>query len=244
LVDQLPALRQPWHSRSEVPATKTHTPTGRMFLASYRCYRASKCRPFITPMSAVAGAVAEEILSQLRTSAELSAACVNNGGDIALYLTPGEHYDIGVVDTRGNELAQHQLNTTIRIYAEDGIGGIATSGRHGRSHSLGIADHVTVLAPSAALADAAATAIASAVDLPGSPDVTRVPAIELAPDSDLGNQPVTVAVSTLTPTQRRRALAGGLELANDYLRAGIVRAATLILQGEQHTVEEHHDARV
>ena len=72
--------------------------------------------------------------------------------------------------------------------------GIATSGWRGRSFSLGIADAVTVLADRAAAADAAATIIANAVDLPGHPAIVRVPARELAPDSDLGEQPVTQAV--------------------------------------------------
>ncbi len=64
--------------------------------------------------------------------------------------------------------------------------GIATSGWRGRSFSLGIADAVTVLADSAAMADAAATIIANAVDLPGHPAVERKPARDLAPDNDLG----------------------------------------------------------
>jgi len=46
-----------------------------------------------------------------------------------------------------------QLRTAI-ISAEDPTRGIATSGRHGRSFSLGIADAVTVLARTASLADA------------------------------------------------------------------------------------------
>ena len=69
--------------------------------------------------------------------------------------------------------------------------GVATSGRHGRSFSLGIADAVTVLARTASQADAAATIIANAVDLPGHPAVRRMPANELQPDSDLGARPVT-----------------------------------------------------
>ena len=45
------------------------------------------------------------------------------------------------------------------------VRGIATSGWRGRSFSLGIADSVTVLAPTASAADAAATIIANAVDV-------------------------------------------------------------------------------
>ncbi len=39
---------------------------------------------FITPMAAVAGAVAEEILGAMLDAAPLERAYVNNGGDIAL----------------------------------------------------------------------------------------------------------------------------------------------------------------
>src|SRR5207244_3892156 len=44
---------------------------------------------FITPMAAVAGAVAEEILRAMLQKARLARAYVNNGGDIALHLTHG-----------------------------------------------------------------------------------------------------------------------------------------------------------
>ena len=44
---------------------------------------------FITPMAAVAGAVAEEILAAMTSAATLDRAYVNDGGDIALHLGPG-----------------------------------------------------------------------------------------------------------------------------------------------------------
>src|SRR4029077_20662993 len=50
-------------------------------------------RTFITPMAAVAGAVAEEILGSMKSAAKLSRAYVNNGGDIALHLrAPGRFF--------------------------------------------------------------------------------------------------------------------------------------------------------
>ena len=84
------------------------------------------------------------------------------------------------------------------VHADDPVRGIATSGRHGRSFSLGIADAVTVLAKTAAQADAAATVIANAVDLPGHPAILRRPACELQPDSDLGDRLVTRDVGALS----------------------------------------------
>src|SRR5882757_2820264 len=118
---------------------------------------------FITPMAAVAGSVAEEILSAMLDAARLDRAYVNNGGDIALHLTAGEQFAVGLVDRPD----RHGLMQTITVDAGDPIRGVATSGRHGRSFSLGIADAITVLAKTASQADAAATIIANAVDLPG-----------------------------------------------------------------------------
>src|SRR5690349_16752291 len=53
---------------------------------------------FITPMAAVAGAVAEEVLGAMSSAAKLQRAYVNNGGDIAVALAPGESLRIGMVD--------------------------------------------------------------------------------------------------------------------------------------------------
>ena len=53
---------------------------------------------FITPMAAVAGAVAEEILGAMTAAASLDRAYVNNGGDIALHLADGEHFTVGLMD--------------------------------------------------------------------------------------------------------------------------------------------------
>src|SRR6187431_62185 len=49
---------------------------------------------FITPMAAVAGSVAEEILSAMTGAARLDRAYVNNGGDIALHLADGERFSV------------------------------------------------------------------------------------------------------------------------------------------------------
>jgi len=53
---------------------------------------------FITPMAAVAGSVAEEILGAMLYAAQLERAYVNNGGDIALHLADGEHFTVGLAE--------------------------------------------------------------------------------------------------------------------------------------------------
>ncbi|MDA9494615.1 UPF0280 family protein [Bradyrhizobium sp. CCBAU 11361] len=183
---------------------------------------------FITPMAAVAGSVAEEILGAMLNAASLDQAYVNNGGDIALHLARGEHFSVGVMDRPGRDGVMRRM----KVVADDPVRGIATSGRHGRSFSLGIADAVTVLAATAARADAAATIIANAVDLPGHPAIVRQPANELQPDSDLGARLVTRDVGELSPTEIAVALEAGAECARHLFDRGLIEGAVLQLSGD------------
>lgn len=187
---------------------------------------ASDC--FITPMAAVAGSVAEVILGAMLDAASLDRIYVNNGGDIALHLGRGEHFSVGLIDRpdRGGVMR------AMRIDANDPVRGIATSGRHGRSFSLGIADAVTVLAATASQADAAATIIANAVDLPGHPAIIRQPANELQPDSDLGARLVTRDVSELSRSEIAAALESGAECARQLFDRGLIEGAVLQLCGD------------
>ena len=186
---------------------------------------------FITPMAAVAGAVAEEILYAM-TAKQLDRAWVNNGGDIALHLAHGEQCTVGLVDRPD----QPGLMRTTVIKAGHPVRGIATSGRHGRSFSLGIADAVTVLARTASQADAAATIIANAVDLPGHPATLRRPASDLQPDSDLGARLVTRDVGRLDDGEIASALEAGARTSRRLLADGLIQRAALRLQGEMRIV--------
>ena len=183
---------------------------------------------FITPMAAVAGAVAEEILGAMVGAARLEQAYVNNGGDIALYLADREQFTVGLMDRPDD----HGLMRTMIIRADDPTRGVATSGRHGRSFSLGIADAVTVLARTASQADSAATIIANAVDLPGHPAIVRCPAQDLQPDSDLGARLVTRDVGGLSDVEIEDALEAGADKARQLLAAGLIDGAALRLHGE------------
>jgi ApbE superfamily uncharacterized protein (UPF0280 family) len=187
---------------------------------------------FITPMAAVAGSVAEEVLGAMLQSAPLEQAYVNNGGDIALHLADGEHFTVGLAE-RPDAPA---LMRTMVVHADDPSRGVATSGRHGRSFSLGIADAVTVLARTASQADAAATIIANAVDLPGHPAIVRCPAHDLQPDSDLGARLVTRGVGKLSADEIQAALESGAACARKLLAAGLIDGAALRLHGEMITV--------
>jgi len=232
LCGELKYLRRPCAPEAKWP----HGAVARRMVAAVMPY-AAEC--FITPMAAVAGAVAEEILATMVTSAELSRAYVNDGGDIALHLRAGEKFVMGMVERPDRP----SLLGTTTVHGEDAVRGIATSGWRGRSFSLGIADAVTVLADRAAAADAAATMIANAVDLPGHPAIVRVQACDLAPESDLGERRVTQAVGALTLQEVNNALRAGVESAARLSRMGLIRSAALSLLGEIRIVGLLEEAR-
>jgi uncharacterized protein len=216
------------------PATRAGAlPAGRIARRMMTAVQPYTSQTFITPMAAVAGAVAEELLEAMTAAANLSRAYVNDGGDIALRLSPGENFVVGVVERPDRS----SLFGTTTIHYNDPIRGIATSGWRGRSFSLGIADAVTVLADTAAMADAAATVVANAVDLLGHPSIGRVPACELAPDSDLGDRLVTQSVGELTSNEVCDALAAGTRVAETLRHSRLIHAAALTLQGETRVID-------
>jgi len=178
---------------------------------------------FVTPMAAVAGAVADTVLAAAVQGTKLDTAYVNNGGDVAFFLAPGQAMTAAVAAGKHDRLT---------IASDDPVRGVATSGWRGRSYSLGIADGVTVLAESAAAADAAATLIANRVDLPGSQKITRCPAHDLSPDSDLGDRAVTVDVAPLSPNEIADALERGHRFAASCAQRGLICAALLTLSGQ------------
>lgn len=197
---------------------------------------------FITPMAAVAGSVADEVLAAMTAGTRLDKAYVNNGGDIAFYLGEGASLTAAIHD--GRDAGR------VRLDRDQPARGLATSGWRGRSHSLGIANAVTVVARSAAMADAAATLIANAVDLPGHAAISREPARALAPDSDLGERQVTVGVGALRPAEIAAALDAGCRVATGFRRRGLIDAAALFLGGQtalvgqMNRIGESQDARL
>lgn len=228
LCAELSFLRQ----QTRVDGPLPHGTIGRRMVAAVSPFASDT---FITPMAAVAGAVAEEILETMTTVAKLSRAYVNDGGDIALHLSPGEKFIVGMVE--GPDHAS--LFGTTAIAFSHPIRGIATSGWRGRSFSLGIADAVTVLADTAAMADAAATIIANAVDLPGHPSIHRIPARDLAPDNDLGVLMVTQEVGELRGDEIDAALSAGLQVAESLRDENLIHAAALNLCGQTRIADDH-----
>ncbi len=223
LVGELPRLRRP------VGAVEP------LFRGSVARRMARAARPhghvFVTPMAAVAGAVADEVLAAMVAGRALGRAYVNNGGDIAFHLAPGARLAAGIVDNQDAPA----IDAGVTLEYAMPVRGLATSGWRGRSLSFGVADAVTVLAAGAAEADVAATLIANAVDV-DHPAIRRSPADQVRDDTDLGARPVTVAVGQLPPAAVDAALDAGRAAAVAMRARGLINSAYLALQGRVRLV--------
>ncbi len=234
LVAELPRLR----SAVRAGSCPLHGPVARRMWSACSPY----CAQFITPMAAVAGAVAQELVAHYRRPG-VQRAWVNNGGDIALHLAAGQTVRVGLYADlarfdAGELLAGIRTDGWFDVTHDDPVRGVATSGWRGRSFSLGIADSVTVLARSAAEADAAATMIANAANVDDE-RIVRRPACELTDDSDLGELPVTVEVPRLDRVTVRRALRAGLQRARALRDAGLIGSCALTCQGMVAFTDAH-----
>ncbi len=181
--------------------------------------------PWLTPMAAVAGTVADAVADFLfAQGAEKVTA--NNGGDIALRLAPGQSLGLGVL----YDLERGGVDRVVHLTAEKGVGGVATSGLGGRSLTTGIASGVTVFSRRCAQADALATLLAdrSCID---SPAVHTRLAGELDPDSDIADLPVVVSVEPLSREEKERALEQVLREAEEQYRRGNLLACIATVQG-------------
>jgi ApbE superfamily uncharacterized protein (UPF0280 family) len=231
LVDELALLKAPVTASCPQPSG----PIARRMVDAVWPHR----HVFITPMAAVAGAVADEMLQAMIAGRDLERAYVNDGGDIAVHLARGASMRIGVAGTDAAGEPGPDLDGFATIDFFSPVRGIATSGRGGRSLSLGIADSVTVLARSAAAADAAATMIGNAVDV-DHPAIRRRPAKQVKDDSDLGDLLVTVAVGALDDAAIDAALDQGSAEALRLLDLGLIVGALLRLRGSQRVVGGAH----
>lgn len=228
LVDELAMIQRPLDAAGTCPVVGK---VARRMWAACHPFRHS----YITPMAAVAGSVAQEIIGFYQGTGILRAA-VNNGGDIALYLSAGASYRIGIcteINMATDAARRGNLRPDGELYidADTSVRGVATSGWRGRSFSLGIADSVTVLADTAAQADAAATVIANAVDADDM-RIRRLPASAIKDNTDLGDMLVTVDVPKLESDVVEHALLRGLERAHHLQRDGLIRDAILVCQGK------------
>lgn len=227
LVAELSLLRKPCKAGGERPSG----------VVAQRMWQA--CQPhtslFVTPMAAVAGAVADHVLTGIvQRVPSVPRVWVNNGGDIAFHLAPGESTKLGVYRVNAKRAA------TLTVHSTDVARGVATSGWPGRSMSLGIADAVTVLAPTAADADVAATLIANAVRLNDQqteqPFVVRQRAQEISCDTDLHDQWVVTDVFSMPSELCADAVSNGQACAEKLLKRAPITAVFIECQGHSVAV--------
>ncbi|WP_298019061.1 UPF0280 family protein [uncultured Dysosmobacter sp.] len=185
----------------------------------------------LTPMAAVAGTVADAVADWIfAQGAEFVA--VNNGGDVALRLGPGQQMRMGILPDLNGSISQ-----VVTLRAEDGIGGVCTSGLGGRSLTRGIANSVTVFSHRCALADACATHIANCSYI-DSPRVHTCLAGELEPESDIAALRIVRQVEALEEREIRQGLEQVHQEALRQLERGNLVSAAADIQGLQLWVPE------
>ncbi len=179
----------------------------------------------LTPMAAVAGAVADELKEFLKEDG-LEFISVNNGGDIAVHNGFKKQVTVGIGDIRKSNASPYLLR--IAGLADFGV---ATSGFGGRSLTLGVADMVSVVALSPPVADAAATFICNNTSLED-PSIVRRRAADIDPLTDIPEEFVTVQIGPLSTQRVREALARGQAAAERLKREGRISEAVLLMRGE------------
>jgi ApbE superfamily uncharacterized protein (UPF0280 family) len=184
----------------------------------------------VTPLIAVAGSIAQMAMDAA-LAAGADTAVMENGGDVALTVAPGDTVRLGVarsIDDRG-------LRRTAVLSGADGIGGVCTSGLGGRSFTLGVADAAVAFGPTAAVADACATLLANATFVPD-PAVERDLAEHLDPDTDIPGFLVVTAVGTMSSSSVAQALQQAERRALAFIGSGLITGALVAVQGREIAV--------
>lgn len=180
--------------------------------------------PTFTPLAAVAGSVAG-MVADLVFEQGASKVIVNNGGDIAIRLQPGEGTRVGVASSIEDQEPSHYTPITF----DSQIRGIASSGFGGRSFTKGIASVVTVFAEDIGIADVAATLIGNHT-FANSPEIEQIYAEEIYPDTDIHGEKITVKIGELSLETKKLALKNGLHTAKRLCDQGLIRGAVIFVQ--------------
>ena len=221
----LPLARQPW------PRLAGFEGWPRVLQRMYLAVKTTGA-PELTPMAAVAGTIAE-LVGDYLVEQGATKVLVNNGGDIAIHLGRGEKTRVGIAPRLGVAPSHY-----LEVKAGDHLGGVATSGRGGRSFTLGIADAAVAVASTAAVADACATVLGNAVNV-DSPLIQRRPARELDPATDIPDLLVTTAVGPLAAELQDTALERGIAKGRQLVEAGVLRGAAVFLNGKMRQYPDY-----
>lgn len=182
----------------------------------------------LTPMAAVAGAVSDAIRDHLRGEG-LNLVSVNNGGDVSVFNEKGRALKIEIAHIHRDGCSPPML-----IVEQLTDFGVATSGFGGRSFTLGLADSVTVIAATGALADAAATFIGNCTNTE-TEQVKRRKAYEIDPLTDIPDYEVTIQIKPLNNSDIIKALENGLDNAANLRARNTIYDAIIKIQGHMVT---------
>ncbi len=206
------------------PFSRIKPPEERLKRAMYEAVRAVGDAD-LTPMAAVAGAMADAVADELVLMG-LTKVMVNNGGDLAIRLTAGEQVTVGVRPDIASQRVTHKVVVTDEMQ----VGGVCASGFGGRSFTRGCASATVVFASLAVLADAAATAVANATFIESNA-VVRAAAQLSDPNTDLQGVDVTYSIGRLTRKEINSALSQGISPAERLAASGSIFAAFVAVQG-------------
>jgi uncharacterized protein len=222
----------------ELEALKSHQTKPARFDGRVAQSMAAAALPFaqsyVTPFLAMTGAVSDEVIRLIEAAGSVERVYVNNAGNLALRIGPGQSLTFG---PRADCPVENYpaINQPVTLSHDMGIGGIATSGAGCPGLSLGVADSVTVFAETGARAGVAAAIIGNSANVE-SKAITRKPASKIDPESAFGDAPVTTKVDRLTSAEIETALTAGARQAEACLANDQIKGAILILQGEVKVV--------
>jgi ApbE superfamily uncharacterized protein (UPF0280 family) len=180
----------------------------------------------LTPMAAVAGAIADAVADWLFERG-MTKVIVDNGGDISIRLLENDTVTVGI----RSDVNDRQISHIVCLDAGQLTYGVTTSGVGGRSFTRGIASAVTVLAATASVADAASTAIANACFVEDS-RILQLPAENIDPNSDLGGTRVTIEVGPLSSEKKLKAIKNARKKAESLLQKGVIIGAFIALENQ------------
>jgi len=156
--------------------------------------------PTLTPMATVAGAISDTVADWIFAQGA-DRVIVNNGGDIAIRLAHGKSVKMGIVSS----IAHGSIDRSVMIRAEDGIGGVATSGFGGRSMTRGVAQAVSAFASNCTLADALATHLANCSYV-NAPQVETAKAGSVDSTSDIKDLDIVIKIGMLDRKDVKQAI--------------------------------------
>jgi hypothetical protein len=179
----------------------------------------------LTPMAAVAGAMADAVADFL-FQLGMTRVLVDNGGDVAIRSCDGEPVTVGIRP----RVDRADISHVVILGPERTAWGVATSGFGGRSLTRGVLDAATIVAADACIADAAATAVANASCIADNA-VVRKPAEALEPHTDIAGLDVTLRIGGLAEESKQKAVDQAMHRAEQLIANGIILGAFVACQG-------------